>query len=281
MKNNYWISTDLDGTLLDHKSYSFKGALDGLELCEKLSVPIILNTSKTYDETLHIQQQIGIQGPLIVENGSALILSSKIENTIDGAVVKTLINGATQITFGSDRSKILAFIAHVRAQQEWRFQGFNDWNVSQISEHTGLSEDEAMRAANKYFSEPLQWHDSDENLQIFEAMATEHGFKLVKGGRFYHLQGQCTKATPLHWLKENLSLLPNFTTKEVNSDILVGLGDNNNDIDMLNISDIPVCIKTYQDTYPSIQSTDNAIYTTHIGPYGWSEAITKILNEIE
>ena len=41
------IFTDLDGTLLDHHSYSFKGAEKALHILRQHSIPLIFNSSKT------------------------------------------------------------------------------------------------------------------------------------------------------------------------------------------------------------------------------------------
>ena len=69
----FFISTDLDGTLLDHHDYSFQAALPAIKACEQQSIPIIFNTSKTEAEVDYLQKQMDIKGNMIIENGSALI----------------------------------------------------------------------------------------------------------------------------------------------------------------------------------------------------------------
>ena len=49
MKHPLLVFTDLDGTLLDHHSYSHAAALPGLERLRGLEVPVIPVTSKTRD----------------------------------------------------------------------------------------------------------------------------------------------------------------------------------------------------------------------------------------
>ena len=89
MSNNYIVSTDLDGTLLDHHDYSFAAANQGLQRCTELEVPVVINTSKTYAEVIALQNAIGLDTPIIVENGSALIAA------------KHLCLKATDTNFGS------------------------------------------------------------------------------------------------------------------------------------------------------------------------------------
>lgn len=50
------VFTDLDGTLLDHETYSFEAARTTLERLEKLSVPVVFNSSKTAAELLPLRR---------------------------------------------------------------------------------------------------------------------------------------------------------------------------------------------------------------------------------
>lgn len=276
---SYWISSDLDGTLFDHHDYSYDGANAGLARCLQRKTPIILNTSKTLRETLAAQQRLKLAGPIVVENGSALILPDfrgKLDTAIGGPQLVSS-DGRTQLIFGAKRSALLTFIANIRNTHGWRFEGFNDWSVAQIAQNTGLSLEEAKDAADKHFSEPFVWQDSAENLRSLDKLANDTGYQLLKGGRFYHLQGECTKATPLKWLKQNFQLVPEFKKLDSRHAQLIALGDSNNDAAMLEAADIPVCIKTPDGRYPQINAQDRAYYTKHVGPLGWSEAILKFI----
>ena len=66
------IYTDLDGTLLDHDTYAFGEAQPTLNALMERGIPIIPCTSKTRAETLSLTQTMGINGPMIVENGAAI-----------------------------------------------------------------------------------------------------------------------------------------------------------------------------------------------------------------
>jgi len=70
----YLISTDLDGTLQDHYNYSWQAAQQALSVRREQKIPVIINTAKTLLEVREIQKAIGIRLPMIIENGSALIL---------------------------------------------------------------------------------------------------------------------------------------------------------------------------------------------------------------
>ena len=65
------IFTDMDGTLLDHHTYSFAAAEPTLGKLPTKGIPVIPNTSKTYAEMVQLRDKIGLNGPFIIENGAA------------------------------------------------------------------------------------------------------------------------------------------------------------------------------------------------------------------
>lgn len=257
MASSFIISTDLDGTLLDHHDYSFQAALPALEQCKAQGLPIILNTSKTLSEALVLQEKLGLDAPLIVENGSAVVLPS-----------------ARRIVFGVERSDIISFIESIRQSYKWNFEGFGDWTIHEIVEHTGLNNKAAKLANQKEYSEPFLWNDTTEAFDEFSKLASKSGFSILKGGRFYHLQGVTDKAKPLIWLMQNhTELFPQLKEKPR----LVVLGDNANDIAMLDVADIAVCVKSPVCDFPRTLSKGEVIKTQAYGPAGWNQAILQIL----
>jgi mannosyl-3-phosphoglycerate phosphatase len=57
------IYTDLDGTLLDHHTYSAEAASATLSKLRELGIPVIPCTSKTVAETRPIAAQLRLDGP--------------------------------------------------------------------------------------------------------------------------------------------------------------------------------------------------------------------------
>ena len=56
MEQPRWlVVTDLDGTLLDHHTYSFDAAKSALEQLEERGIPVIINSSKTAREIEQLQ----------------------------------------------------------------------------------------------------------------------------------------------------------------------------------------------------------------------------------
>jgi HAD superfamily hydrolase (TIGR01484 family) len=72
------VFSDLDGTLLDHETYSFDAARPGLDALKSRGIPLILASSKTRAEMQDLAPQLGAAG-LIFENGGGLEWPENLE----------------------------------------------------------------------------------------------------------------------------------------------------------------------------------------------------------
>lgn len=273
-----WISTDLDGTLIDHYDYSYGKALAAIELCKQSNIPILFNTSKTFAEAEKLYSELQLNTPLIVENGSAIVLPATmlcVDNAYDSSI---LINDRYHIRFGVTRDQIIKFLSMIRTQYGYSFVGFNDWGANDVSDNTGLSLVDAELALMKEYSEPFLWHDSEDNFTHFESLAFDFGFQILKGGRFFHLLGKTNKAKPLQWIQSNINVLFPNDQQSCLKHTLICLGDSHNDVAMLNIADIPVLVRSPISAFPQLNTSNDVLYTQAQGPEGWAEAITAILS---
>jgi len=265
-KCKWMVSTDLDGTLLDHHSYSWLPAETALSRLASLNIPVVLNTSKTLQEAKTLAAEMSLSSePIIVENGSAIFFQ------------KT----SRLVEFGAKRGELVSWLREKIHDHGYQLECYSDWSVQQIMDATGLGKLSAQASANKHYSEPFIWNDSLERLANFMSQAESAGYKVLKGGRFYHLQGMVDKATPLNWLRKNVSeIWPEYTDLSV-----IALGDNQNDVDMLNASDYPICIKSPVAVFPELADRNEdlpaARYSNALGPEGWNEQIQKLLNELK
>ena len=62
------IFTDLDGTLLDRKNYSYEAAVDSINYLKDHKIPVIFCSAKTRQEQEYYRQIMGMFHPFIVEN---------------------------------------------------------------------------------------------------------------------------------------------------------------------------------------------------------------------
>lgn len=251
---NYLIFTDLDGTLLDHKTYSADAAKEMLEYIKLNSIPLIIVTSKTKQEILKLRKQLQINYPFIVENGAGIFLPKN--QTFE------------QINMGKTYNQTLCFLNQYK--KEFKIKSFFDMSISEISDLTGLNTENSTLAKKRDFCEPFIIED-ESNIQKLREESLKEGFDIVKGGRFYHLitQGQ-DKANAL--LKVQKIYEEKFNKKYKT----IALGDGANDKTMLDISDVSVLIKQHNGNFIDYDKKD-LIKTNAIGPKGWNEALKGIL----
>jgi len=196
------VFSDLDGTLLDHASYSWAPATAALDRLRALECGVILATSKTAAEVSQLRYDIGFSNwPSIVENGGGLLLP-----------------GGMPAESGSRYDVLRERLGNLPKG----FVGFGDMSASEVSKRTGLSEQDAALAKARCFSEPGIWTRSDEALGHFIAAAEAEGLVVQRGGRFLSVSFGGTKADRMDELISRCS--PGVT---------IALGDAPNDVQML------------------------------------------------
>lgn len=259
----FLIFTDLDGTLLDHHTYSFDAAQLALEVLERLKIPWIPNTSKTLAELQPLRVQLGHAGPFVVENGAAIYIP--LDHPLACFASVGEVNGYAVHRFGRLRSDLLAVLEPLRSR--YRFTGFSEFSPQALAQLTGLSRVQAQHALQRDYSEPLYWRDTETALVDLRLELAQVGLQLQRGGRFVHLMGKHDKADALRWLAGQLG--------EVTT---VALGDGENDIAMLCAADIPVIIRSSVHSPIRLTNRSDALVTEGFGPVGWNEAVLKILS---
>ncbi len=261
------VATDLDGTLLDHFSYSWQAAKPSLEQLAERNIPIVINTSKTYAEVAQLQSELGIDAAFIVENGSAIYAS---KNSALAGYFEPYDDSFNRSLFGAERTVIIDALQSIREANRFKFESYADWQVEDVVRHTGLSRENAEMSLSRQFSDPLIWSDTEENYHRFAEQITERELKLIKGGRFIHVLGQCDKGLALTKLQNIL-----YPDQESS---LICLGDSHNDLAMLEIADIPVFVRSPVHDFPKHDCAHPPIYTQAFGPEGWHEAMQTIFN---
>jgi len=253
-KENYLIFTDLDGTLLDHETYSFDDAKEMLNYLKLNDIPLIIITSKTKHEILKLREKLELKQPFIVENGAGIFIPFE--------------NDFKQINLGKTYLEVLDFFNIYK--KEYELKGFFDMSIQEVALLTDLSLSDAKLAKKRDFCEPFIIKDESRITELKD-LALKKGFDIVKGGRFYHLisKGQ-DKAKALLELRKIYEKENNTKYKTI------ALGDGANDITMLQCADISVLIKKFDNTFINFEKKD-LIKTEGIGPKGWNEALKGTL----
>lgn len=275
------VFTDLDGTLLDHYSYRADDAKDGLALLAKSQTPVIFNTSKTLPECLTLARDLQLYYPFIVENGSAICIPQsptnaellKIANS-EYPLTSDTSNGTSNLVLGASYTTISHQLSTLA--KNFRFLSLSDSSIDDICKATGLTPEQASRARQRQYSEPLLWLDSQEKLSHFRAELADEGLTLLRGGRFYHVLGQTDKGHALRVLRDLYRQTPGYLGKQTRT---VALGDSHNDLAMLQAADIAVLIRSPAHPLPDYPSDIPPIISTRAGPGGWSESIRFIAGD--
>lgn len=245
----YIVMTDLDGTLLDHKTYDYTPALKAIAQLNQLEIPIILNSSKTQVEIAAIRSQLNNKEPFICENGG-------------------IICGLGDLQYlGISRQDFLDKLALIKIKLDLKYQGFADVTVDDVMKWTGLDRDSADKAMQRSATEPLLWQDSDAALAKLRQELEQLNLQCVKGGRFYHVMGIFNKASCFEQLKAHYSQIWQEEVK------IIALGDSPNDLPMLEQADHAIVIPSAKGCNVQVDNT-SVYYATRSAPYGWQEGIT-------
>lgn len=254
------VFTDLDGSLMEHESYSIEPALESLESLRRRGFTLVMNSSKTAAEIGAIQEKLSLQAPFIAENGALLQL------------LEADAEGQRRIQFGRHRRDWLPELHAMREREQFEFEGFADWTPREIGERTGLSLAEAELAGEREFSEPILWRGASNRRARFLELLQDMGLQLLEGGRFLSIQGSHSKADAMHWLQQRLR------DREAGSSLIsVALGDSPNDVAMLNAADVAVIIKSGKSDRIAPEGPARVIHTKRPGPAGWHDAMDEIL----
>lgn len=252
------VVTDLDGTLLDHHDYSWRQAEPGLRLLRDRHIPLVLCSSKTVWEMLPLRQALDNDEPIVAENGAAIYLPGDGEDSV--------------LAFGLPRPEILAILARLRQEEGVDYRGFNDMTVEEVMAATGLDHTAALNARRREYTEPLLWQDTPAKLERFRQRLGEAGLDSVAGGRFLHVSAGCDKGRAVDWLRD-------YYGKRLGEPVsVIALGDSDNDVGMLEKADLPVLVRSPVKPFPRVDH-DRVYRTEAIGPAGWAEAVTNLLNQ--
>lgn len=266
------VVSDLDGSLLDHDSYSFAPALAQLQALEDARIPLVLASSKTAQEIAAIRAELANRHPYIVENGAAVLIPAgyfprQPEQTVtaDGAWVRE---------FAPPRARWLEVLAGLESRFAGEFDYFARAGIEGIVRMTGLSPAAAALANSRQYSEPVKWLGTPEREREFIAELRQAGANVLRGGRFLGVAGQCDKGVALRWLRSVYAVYaPGQTILDL------AIGDSENDCSMLEAAHSALLIRSPVHDFPVLAKVDRVLRSTACGPAGWSEGVAMWLEQ--
>ena len=259
------VFTDLDGTLLDHSTYSFAEARPALDLLKHKGIPLVICTSKTRSEVEYWRELLGNGHPFIVENGGAAFAPA---DYFDFPVAASLRRDRyLMLPLGTPYTDLVASLASAAEECGCRVLGFSQMSVAEVAEHCQMSLDQAALAKEREFDEPFLILEPERTAELLAAIE-RRGKRWTRGGRFHHILGDNDKAAAVRILLDLYrNVEPNVRS--------IGLGDGLNDAQFLNAVDIPTLIRTpwlaqLQTLVPRGRPTNSR------GPRGWCQAILDL-----
>jgi mannosyl-3-phosphoglycerate phosphatase len=266
------IFTDLDGTLLDHATYSWRAAEEALAQCERRKVPVVFCTSKTRAEVEVLRRRMGNSHPFITENGGGIFIPhGYFSHRIQGAAtVKTF----HCLALARPYKEICDALEEIAAEASAGVVSFHQMRAREIAENAGLPLKDAELARIRDFDEPFFFVGSTpEAEERFVSLARERKLQVTRGSRFWHLHAGSDKGRAVRVLTQHFRHGAHTKIRAV------GFGDAANDIPMLAAVDQPFLVQRLDGSHdeavlariPRITRVDAP------GPTGWNQAVLELL----
>ena len=258
--SSLWVVSDVDGTLMDH-SYDLTPAKETIKILQKLSIPVILCTSKTASEVKLIRKELNLTDPYIVENGAAIYGESL--NKVNGEIIL------------GEKYEILEEILNLISKEiDYQLIPLNNLSDQEATKLTGLIGNSLNLMRDRHWSMPFLNPPSflEEKINI---LCKKFNVDIFKGNRMSHLLStNSNKGKAINALKKN-SNIQNIQ--------IVGLGDSPNDLPLLLNSDIKIVIPGIKGpNHNLLDKLKDVEFTIASEPNGngWKNEINKLLNNL-
>ena len=259
------VFTDLDGTLLDHKSYAYEAARPALALLKEMRIPLVFVSSKTRAEVEVWRERLENSDPFIVENGGALLVPCDyFPLACQSALCR---DGYAVVEFGDPYESLVQALRAASIESRCRVVGFHDMSIEEISVKCGMPREQAALAKNREYDEPFEILDPAPE-RLLESIRRRKK-RWTRGGRFYHILGANDK---VHCVR----LLIHYYERVFGKVTSAGLGDGLNDARFLGAVDIPVVLAS-ADSVKLLAKLPKARHVDLPGPEGWNRAVVELL----
>jgi mannosyl-3-phosphoglycerate phosphatase len=273
------IFTDLDGTLLDHETYSFAPAAEALATVKETKTPLIFITSKTFSEIELIQKDMGIwrKQPFIVENGGAVYIPEDyfpfpVQKEVGDRLVRRH-DGFDEIVLGVPYERVRNALLETAEKMGIPIRTVGDMDSAGFAKETGLTHEQAARAKSRSYQEGfsimLSENEQETARNRLQAAIEEKGYAFSVGGRFNQIAGK--KGTKVH----ALHLLSDLYIKQFSHVTTIGLGDAQSDVAFLAHCDRGFFIANPKKIHHV--AADNIEMISETGPKGWNTAVLSVL----
>lgn len=269
---NFVVLTDLDGTLLDSRTYQCDQAHETLEELRARGIPVVLVSSKTWAEMKLIRDHLRNNHPCIVENGGALLIPvGYFPFPLLTAVVSETYH---IVKFGTPYVVLRNALKEVAQETGLVLKGYGDLSAEEVALQTGLSHAQAMLAKRREYDEPFIIESVSTMPTVLAAAITSRGLRWTKGDRWHHLTGPHDKGEAVSHL---IQYYRQAAASQGQQCTTIALGNSLNDLPLLQAADIPVLVQREDGSYEASIDLPGLIRAPAPGPRGWSQALRSLL----
>ncbi len=273
MKRRTILFTDLDETLFEAKSGSFEPALPALQVLRERGITLVPCSFKTFQETLALQQQLGMEGPSIVENGGAIYYRPGELKPV--GLQEQTVGEWRRVVLGLPYRALVAHLEQLARDLGIQVLSFANLTPEAIADRFSLPLDMARAAKAREFDEVFEIEGGEpSHMGRLASLANAIGLAVTEGSRFLHLsgasdQGRAVRAACLG-LKRSGSLVRS-----------IGLASHASALPMLAAVDLPVVVMRHGGAIDRQlqEGIPDALLAPGSGPLGWNAAVMQLLEE--
>ena len=255
-----WIVSDVDGTLMDH-FYDLTPAKETINWLQKLSIPVILCTSKTKSEVKIIREDLNLKDPYIVENG--------------GAIYGEYSDGKEwEIILGKSYTILEKILNNLSENINFKLRPLNTLTDDEATNLTGLEGESLNLMRDRHWSMPFL-NPPDSFNEDLKRLCQIYEVDIFRGNRMSHLLSKNSNKGIA--IKKLLNKNKNLKVQ------IIGLGDSPNDLPLLINSNYKVVITGLigpnQLLLNELKGTEFFISKKPHG-YGWKDEVFKLVTNL-
>lgn len=249
------VFTAVDGTLLDSRTFEAGESRAAIARLLAADIPVIPMSVMTLDELSPVAAGLGLQTAMVIEAGGAIARwkDGRWEVEPCGPPADTFLSVITDI---EDRSGANLLI-------------YSAMDESAAAKVSGRSGDMLLASTRRAFSEPFVIETG--NLEAVQRAATEIGFSVRRGRRFFHLCRECDEGEAFSRLRE-----------ELRCDVTIAVGGSLVDAEFLMRADLPIIVPAQDGTIDPelLARVPGARIAPSPAPAGWAAAVEEAVRTV-
>jgi mannosyl-3-phosphoglycerate phosphatase len=265
------VFSDIDGTLIDRKTFSPGPSVKALSLCREKNIPVVLVSGKTRCEMEKLRRELEIDAPFISENGGGMYIPDGFFGDAPGFHRA----GPYKCICSRESIQVLRkFLHDTGTVHNIQIRSFEQLSVAEVSDLTGLDTECARLAGRREFDEPFVVIDETaEKIGIIKAAIERSAFRYNFGGSLHHITGNFDKGGRV------LELMKLFRAADPGVKF-AAIGDAYNDLPMLKNADHAFWVGMPEAAPAASDFPGEFIITASRGPQGFAQAIGILIEKL-